>query len=195
MAREKPSPENKEIALFLRTAFGGDCRVTKFDHDSLPLSIPIVSCTGRPVDYATSYSTVGLSDYPMKQNGSEYPVKLEIAGACASESSIFRSLIGTAAFMIIRSQWLCHPGAVLQDVMSAYRASSTLAHLYFTAPFLWEDRLKTRRFGNKEVAWLLAVPISQEEYQYKLKYGDKALEDVLEREGADVFDIDRQSVI
>ena len=71
--------------------------------------------------------------------------------------------------------------------------STTVPHLYFSAPFLWESSLKTLDCGTKKVSWLLAVPISDAEYEYLIEHGDSALEDLLEKQRIDIFDLTRSS--
>jgi len=61
-----------------------------------------------------------------------------------------------------------------------------MEHVLFTSPFLWED-LKTLDFPNKKVTWLLALPISEEEFLFAEKEGTEALEDLLEKKDIVIF--------
>src|SRR3954447_24971408 len=114
MDRKKPSEENRELAKFTAGVFGGTCKVHRYDHDHLPLSMPVLACPDRPHDGATAYATVGLSDYPMFHEGREFPARLELVGACDSDDPVFANILVAAAFHVIRSHWFCFPGAVLQ---------------------------------------------------------------------------------
>lgn len=148
----------------------------------------------RPRTSVTAYSTVGLSDYPMiDAEGEEYPARLEIAGACATESEPFANVLAAAAFCVIRTKRLIHPGAVLAGYVREYFPTTTVPHLYFTAPFLREDTLKTLDCGTKQASWLLALPISQSELEYLHQNGDDSLESLFESKQIDVFDLDRPS--
>ena len=74
MAKTKPTPENKMVARHAASSFGGTPSVSEYLHDTEPFAVPILSCVDRPCDGVTSFSTVGLSDYPMiKENGRELP--------------------------------------------------------------------------------------------------------------------------
>ncbi|MBN7288666.1 suppressor of fused domain protein [Campylobacter curvus] len=42
---------------------------------------------------------------------------------------------------------------------------------------------------------MLAVPIAQNELEYKAKFGLDALETLLEERETDIFDLDRKSVV
>ena len=195
MQTENPSEENRAIAHCVAMAFGGTFRVNNYYDEAEQLSIPILWCSDRPVHGVTSYSTVGLSDYPMRQEEKEFPARLELVGACGTATELFPNLLSTASFYIMRSQWLCYPGVVLQDAVTSYGLSSTMSHLYFTAPFLWEKKLTTLKFKTKTVAWLLAMPISVPELKYRDAHGDKELELLFERAHIDVFDVNRPSAV
>ena len=48
-----------------------------------------------------------------------------------------------------------------------------MKHVYLMNPFLWEG-FKTLEFGNREIAWLLIVPISEQEKNYAIANGWEA---------------------
>lgn len=196
MAKTKPTPENKMVARHAASSFGGTPSVSEYLHDTEPFAVPILSCVDRPCDGVTSFSTVGLSDYPMiKENGSEFPVRLEIAGACASKDELFPNVIASVAFSIMRTKKLCFPGAVLEEYVGEYFQMTTVPHLYFSAPFLWEDSLKTLECGTKNVSWLMVIPISDNELKFLTLNGDDALESLFEKKQIDIFDLNRPSVL
>jgi hypothetical protein len=189
------SAENKAIARHAHTAFGGSLRVHACRHDTIDLTVDILHCADRPCAGVTSYSTIGLSDYPMFKDGDEFPTRLEIAGACATDKELFFSILGSAAFCIMRTGKLCYPGAVFPNYVRLYYPSAPVPHLYFTAPFLWEDDLVTLDCGTKKVSWLLAIPISDAEYGFLKEHGDDALEDLFEVRQIDIFNLSRSSVV
>ncbi len=189
------SQENKTIASTAAAVFGGEASVFRYRDDNGKRDIGILSCKGSPVSGVTSYATIGLSDTPLYKGGVEYPVRVEIVGACADAYEEFANVLGTAAFNIINSGWSCYPGAIFPDVIAMYALSPTMRHFMFVPPFLWEGGLQTLRFDNKTVTWLLAVPISQDEFQYAETNGSDKLEGLFEQQQIDVFDIERVSVV
>jgi hypothetical protein len=189
------SPENKAIAKHVAKAFGGVPRVNAYLHESEPLTVDILRCEDRPCDGVTSYSTIGLSDWPMFKEGKEFPARLEIAGACATANGSFGNILASTAFCVMRTGCLCHPGSVMLDYVREYYERTTVPHLYFTAPFLWEDALKTLDCGSKKASWLLIVPISNAECDYLRDRGDDALENLFEKHQIDIFDLRRPSVV
>jgi antitoxin YqcF len=189
------SAENKAVAKQAWTAFGGTPNVRAFHHDTEELCVDILRCDDRPDEGVTSYSTVGLSDCLMlKEDGTEFPARLEIAGACATASELFPNILGSAAFNIMRTRRLCGPGSVMAGCVREYYPSTTVPQLYFTAPFLWEDTLRALDCGTKRVCWLLAIPISDHEQTFLRQHGDTALEDLFEEQQIDIFDLNRASV-
>src|SRR5689334_9707003 len=141
---KKPSEENRELAKYTASVFGGKCRVHKYEHDHLAMYMPVLFSPDRPSVGNTAYSTVGLSDYPILREGKEFPARLELVGACDSDESVFANILVAAAFYIIRSHWFCFPGAVLQHGVDEYYPSRTMRHLYFTAPSLWDGLSETK---------------------------------------------------
>jgi antitoxin YqcF len=193
-----PTPENKSIAKLALTAFGENPEakiITYREDDNEASYIPILICPDSPDDNSTSYSTVGLSDYPMFQNQTEFPARIEIVGVCNNIIRWFPNLLAACAFHIIHTGWLCRPGTVLKNANSECSEDTIFKHVYFTAPFLWEESLRTLDFSTKRVAWLLAIPITDQEYNFIRSHGDEKFEDLLELNEVDIFDLNRKSVI
>jgi antitoxin YqcF len=185
------SSENKQIARHVASVFGGTARVDEYTNSSDTLAVGILSTEDRPVDGVTSYSTIKLSDHPMARGSNELPVRLELAGGCESSATAFANLMASAAFRIIQTDMVYRPGTAIPDLVLQSGVSSTLPHLYLTAPFLWGDALNELDCGTKKVTWLLAMPISETEYRYLQEHGDDAFESILEAAHVDVFDPDR----
>jgi hypothetical protein len=188
-------PPIRMIASYAGAAFGGTPRFTEYTENALHFEVDILSCADRPVPGVTSYSTVGLSGHPMIGPDGEFPVRLELAGACESDVDRYPDLLADAAFWVVRTGGVYYPGAVILNGVSRHIASVTMQHLYLTTPFLWQDRLKTLDCGSIRVSWLLAVPISESERSYLIQRGLSALEDLLEEHEVDIFDLNRSPVV
>jgi hypothetical protein len=59
-----------------------------------------------------------------------------------------------------------------------YDCSPTMRHFLFVPPFLWEDHLNTLDLDGRKVAWLLAVPISEDERAFAEANGSEKLEEL-----------------
>jgi hypothetical protein len=124
----------------------------------------------------------------------EFPIRLELAGACLTGAQFFPNILASAAFSIMRTGDIHYPGTVMPNYVRQYYPSSKLPHLYLTAPFLWKD-LNTLDCGTKKVSWLLAMPIAEPEYSYLTEHGDVALERLFEQHEIDIFDLNRLAVV
>jgi len=76
-----------------------------------------------------------------------------------------------------------------------YELSKTMKHALFVPPFLWEEALETLELPERTVAWLLAVPISEAEYQFAEREGSEKLEDLFVKHQIDIFNLERESVL
>jgi hypothetical protein len=189
------TPENKQLARHTASAFGGKPEVRAYHHDHVKLSVDILSCVDRPSEGLTSFATLGLSDHPMAdREGKEFPVRIELVGACASGAKLFPNIIASAAFHVMRNRQFFGPGVALPGYVAEYYKDTTVPHLYLSAPFLWEETLRTLELPTKKVTWLLIVPISDDEARYLATSGDEAFEDLLQRHDVDIFDLARPSV-
>ncbi|MDQ1162552.1 hypothetical protein QE422_002920 [Chryseobacterium sp. SORGH_AS 447] len=92
-------------------------------------------------------------------------------------------------------KWQCQSGAVFMRIIEMYYETSEMEHIMFISPFLWEDKLEPLKLPNKTVHWLLGVPISDKELEYKMENGKSALEDIFQEKDIDIFDINRISAI
>lgn len=189
------SADNKIIAKTLANTLGINPSVHRYRDDNDSLDLALFSCAD-PIDSKVRfYGTVGLSDYPTFQDGKEFPTRVEILGAAYSEEKYFPNILATIAFHSIREKFFCSPDSVLENAVLMYDAQATLPHVLFSPPYLWEDKLRTLKFENKTVAWVLAIPISEKELQYREKNGTQALEELLEKNEANIFDLHRKSVV
>jgi antitoxin YqcF len=98
------SAENKLIARYVAAAFGGTPRVIEYANESKSLTVGVLSCCDRPNKGVTSYSTIKLSDHPMKWGDGEFPTRLELAGVCVSTAEFFPNMLASAAFSIMQSE-------------------------------------------------------------------------------------------
>jgi hypothetical protein len=188
------SESNKKLAKYISEAFLEDFEVSRYWDDAEKSHVDILSCPNHPSKNITSYSTIGLSNYPLIHNNKEYPVRLEIVGACDSRKKHLPNMLATAAFSIINSKWFCSPGTIFPDIVKMYYETE-MEHILFVPPFLWGDSLKTIELSDKKVAWLLAVPISEKERLYAKDKGEDALESLFEKEQIDIYDLNRKSTL
>ncbi|WP_330949340.1 suppressor of fused domain protein [Virgibacillus sp. MG-45] len=188
------SNENKIIAKTALHAFGGKPSVSKYWDENNVSNIDLLTTVNRPFDGVSSYSTIGLSDHSIELTVDETPLQIEIVGASATDYEQFPNILASCAFCIINSKFSVSHGKVFRDIIKMYYPNTEMKHVLFVSPFLWED-LKTLEFPNKKVAWLLAVPISENEYLFAQEKGTDSLEELFEQEEIDIFDLERESIL
>ena len=185
---------NKIIAKTALEAFGGKPSVIKYWDEKKKSSIDILASIDRPYTGVTSYSTIGLNEYSIGYISKETPLVVEIVGACSSSLDTFPNILASCAFNIINKKVTCYPGAIFENIVEIYIPDNSMKHILFLTPFLWDDKLKTMQLPDKKVAWLLAIPISDEEFTYAKAKGTEALEELFVETQIDIFDISRKSV-
>jgi antitoxin YqcF len=188
------SAENKMVGKWACKAFKGTPQIQVYHHDTQERDISLVWCVHRPTSRVISYSTVGLSDYPMVHEGKEIPLRLEIVAAAGFRDTLFANALASVAFYIMRTRRYVHPGFVIPAYVKEYITDATVPHLYFTEPYLWPGELTTLDCGTKTVRWLQAVPISDAERRLLAERGDAALEMALQEKQADILNLRRESV-
>lgn len=188
------SAEDKIVAKHALKAFGGTPKVYKYWDNNDNSNIDIAGCIDRPDAGVTSYATLGLHNYSIDKFADDKELRVEIVGACATETEFFPNMLSTCAFCVINSKYTIFPGKVFLHVVKEYYPDIEMKHILFTSPFLW-DEFETIDFPDIKIAWLLAVPISENEFLFAEKNGYEALEDLFEENEIDIFDIYRQSVL
>jgi hypothetical protein len=190
------SQARRELARYAAGVFGGKPEVTRFLDDGNKSHVDILVAQDAPLKGVRSYSTLGLSDWPVYRNGVDFGVRIELVGACRAKHERFDTALAMAAFDIIRFKKHCAPGVIFTDVLTAPQASKTMKHFFFVPPFLWGNKGPVvQRVAGRKVEWLMAVPISDAEAQLAQQEGPVKLEELFVREQIHVFDLERKSVV
>ncbi|MFF7939802.1 suppressor of fused domain protein [Nocardia gamkensis] len=185
--------DNKQIAQIVAAVFGGTPHVVQYLDRDEKSEIAVLSSDDRPAPGLISFCTLGLSDYPIPGRVRP-PLGVEIVAI--SDSSVFAAVLSTAAFCVINSGWLAEPGRVFPNVMGAHVPDTTVPHLMFVNPYLWEDSdFASRKLTRKTVAWVQAVPITDAEMEYVRAHDAAALEELLVNAEPDILDTRRPSVV
>lgn len=149
----------------------------------------------RPDIGLSTYSTIGLSEYPIAiadKQGRE--IRVEFIGMCGSDFTEFPNILASCAFNIIKDHYSCAPGMVNLNVIDEYYSGLEMRHIYYTIPSYW-DNLQGHLIGDHIVNWLFAIPISDNELNYLNENGIEAFEELLENSNTEVYDIYRRSIL
>ena len=187
--------DNRRIANTLLEIIGGKPKVVEYWDNGEKSKIDIFIGVDRPHGGISSFSTIGLSGYPIDlKTGDNKALRVEFIGACESSSDKFANIISSCAFNIINDKYSCNPGTVYPNVISEYYPDAEMKHIFFTSPFLW-DNIHSLEFDDKIVTWLMAIPISDNEFDFLKSNDSDSLESLFEKNGIDVFDINRKSIL
>ena len=189
------SPRAKTIARTAAAVFGTKPEVDRYWADQRVSSVDVLSCLDSPQRGGTSYATIGVSEVALEKDGRELQVRAELVGACYSRFKKFPNVLATAAFLVINSRSFIAPGVIFPGVLSMYYAAVEMKHLLFLPPFLWDERLKASKVEERQIGWLLAIPVSEGEMQLASSRGVPALEELFEARQIDIFDLERPSVV
>jgi hypothetical protein len=188
------SSENKALAKYIRTVFGGVASVNKYWDDSHHSDIDIFRAAGAPAEGVDTFCTLGLSDHDIELVlDNNKPLRAEVLIAAQDQFEFAANVLSTCAFNVINSETALGPSVVYPDVVAMYAPELTVRHVMFVAPFLYP--LETQWLETKTVAWLLAIPITEAEQRFHAQYGAEALEARLEDAEVDIFDLARASII
>ncbi|MCV9934096.1 suppressor of fused domain protein [Flavobacterium sp. LS1R47] len=191
------SQDNIKIAKFVAGSIGFEPHVYPYWDDSKEKSIDILSLVDPINKNVRFYSSIGVSDYPNKieiKNDEVINIPIEILISGYSKFDKIANILSTCCFYIIKDKWSCQPNDVYKNIIDLYYPKKEMKHIMFNAPFLWEDKLVPLKLDSKQVHFLFAIPISDNELEYKNKNGAKALIALFQSKNVDVFDIERNSV-
>lgn len=187
--------EKKIISNHIGSIVGGIPTFSRYSDQNNVSNVHIMACKNVPDSNLTTYITVGTSNCSIGLQVKGISLRVELLFVGDSNQILIPNMLATCAFCIMNSGYKCSPGLVFYDVVNEYISDSTMKHILFVEPFLWEDKYKGLELEDKVIEWLLAVPISETESRYADKYGVESLEDLFEENNIDIFDLYRESVI
>lgn len=185
----------KEIFKIIHEAVRLTPKVISYSDETESHKIDIYIGENRPDVGLTTYSTIGLSEYPIEivdRQGRE--IRVDFIGMCTSEFTSFPNILASCAFNIIKDHYSYTPGMVNMNVIDDYYKNLEMRHIYYTIPSYWED-LQGHLIDGHIVNWLFAIPISDNELDYLNENGVDAFEDLLESNDTEVYDLYRRSII
>ena len=180
---------NKQVARHIAASIDGVKRVDRYYNEDETKSIDIISIhTAKNIVY---YSTVGAFavDVGLSVNGKR--LRIEVLSA-SYEETIIPNVLASIAFQI-EDTGTCALGMVIPNVLRNYNRTADKEHVVLLSPSLWPD------YHNLEddeiiITWLYAVPISEREYRYIHQNGYEKFDYLLDKKGADVFNLGRPDI-
>jgi len=189
MTEQKPSEFSKALYKKLNPILGVNSKVFSYGDDENLHKIYILNIIDATDNNVIFFSTLSLTELAPHNNSFE----ILITGYQKYEE--LANVLGTIAFFIIKDKWESQIGVVFETLIEQYYPDKNVKHLLFVEPYLWEDKLQDFSIGDRRINFLLAIPITQAELEYKNTYGHDALENLLDKKNIDIFDIDRKSTL
>lgn len=188
------SANDKIIAKAIAAVLGGTPRVSVHADTQESAKLAVMVCEDAPSRNLYSFSTVGLSDTVIAGRVvPQPPLGSEILAVSNEED--FSLVVSTAGFCVINDGWVAEPGALFRDVVAMHFDETTVPHLFFVTPYLWDPAPPTLTLDTKTVAWTMAVPVSDAEREYLREHGRDALEALFQEHDPDFIDLERDSVV
>lgn len=154
-------------------------------------SVDIASCIDSPFDGRISVGTVTLSNHDLGLGS----LRVELIGAFPSSFEDAANVAATCAFNAFKDGVPTRPDAIHENVLSLYTPSTALPHVLLADPFLWPDGPETLQERDLTIAWLMIVPISDNERRFSSANGPAALTSLLEQQHVDILDLNRKSAV
>lgn len=192
MGEQQVSEDNRSLARYLDTVFGGDQGIAEYSDQAERTWINVLSSPDRPDQGLISFATIGLSDH-LQRAVTHPPLGREIVAV--SPDQAFADVIAAAGFHAVRNGWTIEPGVIILGVVGERIDDTTVPHLLFVEPFLWDDDPAPQVLSAKTVDWVLGVPASTAEMEYLRQHGFSALEDRFDEAQPDLFDLRRRSAV
>ncbi|MDR1962884.1 MAG: suppressor of fused domain protein [Planctomycetaceae bacterium] len=186
----------KHVCNHLKTLFDDKPSFSRFWDSQNENPITIATWQNRPEIGLSTIMTVDLSYYPLVKYGELYTKgKAEIMSVCIGDDhTVFEDIIAQCARCVV-NKYFCCPNAIFPDVIKIYVTSSEMKHVFFDKPFLWSEDLSCAVIENIKTMWLMAIPISDAEYQYAIEHNVEKLGKLFEKEKIEYWDINRKSIL
>ena len=158
------------------------------------LVIEVLRVGDRPEKGTVTYASLGLCDCTWPEEGRP---RVELLLASTADGEVYAQVVANVAFHLIANRFFPEPGSMVRDVIAVLDApglSQRLPHLYFMVPRPWGMRLPIDD-GPPPITLVMAVPVSEAEYQHWKTHGARSFELALQAAGADLADLRRSSAL
>ena len=181
--------DNKKIAQHALAFIGGTPTVFEYQNEDNTVSVDIMTCPDKTASKLSTLSTIGLANADIGKEFDGKPLKVELMMIGRKDKEIFANILAEAAFRIKENQH-CEFGLIIENVIEPYIDTAALKHVVLMQPVFWKNYSPCELDGNI-IAWLLALPISEKERLYIAQNGIDKFDEMLEKAGVDLADLQR----
>ncbi len=197
MAREVP-----KLAAFLQlSSFAAEAvraalgafSVRTYRHAGGGAPIEVARIGDCPHKGTVTFVSFGLSDVEWPEPGRP---RVELILASTLDGEVCGQIVAQTVFHLTAKQFFPEPGKIVRDVIGVLggELAGRLPHLYFTVPRPWRVPLPLDA-GPPPLTLVMAVPVSDAEYQHWRANGHVAFEAAMTGTGVDLADLRRASIL
>jgi hypothetical protein len=159
--------------------------------------IDMITWQNRPERGLACMLSINLSYYPLFEYGELCKQgKIEIMAVCPTDDEyLWKSIIATSAYCVINGKWFAAQQVIFPNVVQIHNITSELKHIFFDIPFLYPKELSCSLINNIKTGWLMAIPISDAEYQYAIDHSVEDLGKLFEEKQIEYWDLYRKSIL
>jgi antitoxin YqcF len=194
MMESHHSPDNLKILESLTDVIG-EVKTTRPLHEHDGRRMEIVIAEDSPRTGINSYSTIGLSVIPIGYLSGSVYLGAEIVSAAAAGFVNYMDVLAACVDDILHSKFRLFPGAVYKNAFKDTYPDVCVKHLIFDTPQGWNKDLLTLDLGTRQVAWIMAVPVTDAELRLYSGSESGELQEQFEARKIDLFDLTRPSVV
>lgn len=186
-------PERKRVYKAMAGVVGPSQKVINYLDEPEDNDLDVATFGDLPEAGLVTYATVTMHGSGNEMGGQNVPVELMVIGR-QGDSAVIEVLV-EAAFTVGKDGWLAAPGVVFPDFVAHYFPDSSTPHLMWMEPFVWPE-LGTIDIPNLgHVSCLLALPITDAEWDLLHTAGFDALGAALETADVPYTDLWRASTV
>lgn len=167
----------------------------KMDADLHGMPFQAVRLSGENLPKAKYFSTLGLSNFPLKSRTSDKTILCELVMATHDDGGMSPSLLHQVGQEVVESGHAPLRGDVIGPRGSLIEGATTEA-LYASIPVYFPDEFASCMIkGTGTVIFIWLIPITDKEADFVNRSGWDAFEDLLEKEDPDLLDLFRSSIV
>ncbi len=156
-------------------------------------AVEVARFADRPEHGTVTYASLGLCDVAWAEAGRP---RVELVLASVGDAEVCGRIVANTVFHLIDKQFFPEPGSMVRDVVGVLGGdiAARLPHLYFAVPRPWGVALPLDD-GPPAITLVMAVPVTDREYQHWRAHGHAVFEPALTGAGIDLADLRRASVL
>jgi hypothetical protein len=182
-------------ADLLRTELGAYSARAYRHASNADLVLEVLRIGDSPDRGAVTYASLGICDTAWPEPGRP---RVELLLMTVHDAEVCAQIVAQTGFHVVDKRFFPEPGSVVRDVIGVLGAgelSQRLPHIYFAVPRPWHRLTLPLDPGPPVITLVMAVPVSEREYQFWRQHGTQAFEAALTASGTDVADLRRPSAL